>query len=113
MELVSIFALGASLVGWVAVLAWTRTQKRATRTPAKPEETVDRKEKQRLTDLEARVDELELVLKRIDNRVRMRAVRLARDDKEQAPDPHKDPTGWKAYMRAQRLKGGTPSDDES
>lgn len=54
---------------------------------------------------DARLDELEAIIRRIDNRDRMRRIRKNASESDAAPNPHTDPSGWKAYMRAQRAQG--------
>lgn len=57
--------------------------------------------------LAERISELEALLARMDQRDKMRQIRLGTrktgDDAE--PDPHKDPSGWKAAMRRRKALG--------
>lgn len=62
----------------------------------------------RLNALVERQDAMEAVLQKIDARDRMRRVRAGRDDaSDNAPDPWKDPEGWKQRMRVNRAKEST------
>lgn len=59
----------------------------------------------RLNALVEHQDAMEAVLLKIDARDRMRRVRAGRDNaSDNAPDPWKDPEGWKQRMRAVRAK---------
>lgn len=57
--------------------------------------------------LQERISELEALLARMDQRDKMRQIRLgARQTAAEAePDPHTNPTGWKAAMRRRKALG--------
>lgn len=72
----------------------------------------------RLACLEAEVSELQLLLKRMDARDRMRAIRASSPDPESQssqtptetqPNPFTDPAEWKRYMRARAPTVGIPN----
>jgi len=70
----------------------------------------------RVEGLETELSEMGALLKRIDARDRMRAVRSAKTDqtdsssptKENAPDPIREPLAWKRYMQQHHPAHLTP-----
>jgi hypothetical protein len=88
---------GAAIIATHRVRAAEAVCKSAVRLP----QSID----SRLTALAERQDAMEAVLQKIDARDRMRKVRAARVDSDDAPNPFTDPEGWKKHMRAVRAKG--------
>lgn len=96
--------IAAACSGALALWSWSRARRveQALRSAGRLPQSFD----SRLNALTERQDAMEALLQKIDARDRMRRVRAARDgDGDNAPDPWKDPSGWKDRMRAQRAKG--------
>lgn len=92
------FAFASATVALLAALAAVASLSKARKHRSLPS---------RLDLVESQLEEYFALLKKMDNRDRMRAVRLNRTDqgesssrtKSDKPDPHTNPEGWKRWMR--------------